>query len=79
VTSLGTAGVDHWHTASYAACLAHREQPFRGLAFWLYTIGAGRLQPAMQPDEVSLANLDRMTNMIIDLDSFGALRSSPTL
>jgi hypothetical protein len=33
----------------------------------------------MQPNEVSLANLDRMTNMIIDLDSFGALRSSPTL
>jgi len=79
VTSLGTAGVDHWHTASYAACLAHREQPFRGLAFWLYTIGAGRLQPAMQPDEVSRANLARMTNMIIVLDSFGALRISPTL
>jgi hypothetical protein len=61
------------------AWLAYRQQPFHGLAFWLYTIGAGRLQPAMQPDEVSLANLDRMTNMIIDLDSFGALRSSPTL
>jgi hypothetical protein len=28
----------------------------------------------MQPDEVSLANLERMTNMIVDLDSFDALR-----
>jgi hypothetical protein len=32
------------------------------------------MQPAMQPDEVSLANLERMTNMIVDLDSFDALR-----
>jgi hypothetical protein len=45
--------------------------------FWLYTIGAGRLQPAMQPDEVSLANLERMTSMIDDLDSFEALQRSP--
>lgn len=59
------------------AWLAYRQQPFHGLAFWLYTIGAGRLQPAMQPDEVSLANLERMTNMITDLESFHALRSSP--
>ena len=60
------------------AWLAYRQQPFHGLAFWLYTIGAGRLQPAMQPDEVSLANLERMTNMIVDLDSFDALRRPPT-
>jgi aminoglycoside phosphotransferase (APT) family kinase protein len=59
-----------------SAWLAYRQQPFHGLAFWLYTIGAGRLQPAMQPDEVSLANLERMTNMIVDLDSFDALRQS---
>jgi Phosphotransferase enzyme family len=61
------------------AWLTYRQQPFHGLAFWLYTIGAGRLQPAMQPDEVSLANLERMTNMIVDLDSFEALHSSPRL
>lgn len=42
--------------------------------FWLCTIGTGRMQPAMQPDEVSLANLERMTNMIVDLDSFTALQ-----
>jgi hypothetical protein len=56
------------------AWLTYRQQPFHGLVFWLYTIGAGRMQPAMQPDEVSLANLERMTNMIVDLDSFDALR-----
>lgn len=61
------------------AWLTYRQQPFHGLAFWLYTIGAGRLQPAMQPDEVSLANLERMTNMIVDLDSFDALHSQPQL
>ncbi|MBB3600608.1 aminoglycoside phosphotransferase (APT) family kinase protein [Mycolicibacterium sp. BK556] len=55
------------------AWLTYRQQPFHGLVFWLYTIGAGRMQPAMQPDEVSLANLERMTNMIVDLDSFEAL------
>ncbi len=60
------------------AWLGYRQQAFHGLVFWLYTIGAGRLQPAMQPDEVSLANLERMTTMIDDLDSFGALRQSPT-
>lgn len=55
------------------AWLTYRQQPFHGLVFWLYTIGAGRLQPAMQPDEVSLANLERMSAMIVDLDSFAAL------
>jgi hypothetical protein len=58
------------------AWLTYRQQPFHGLVFWLYTIGAGRMQPAMQPDEVSLANLERMTNMIVDLDSFSALHQS---
>jgi aminoglycoside phosphotransferase (APT) family kinase protein len=75
--------VDRLHAAGGPALsfeeawLAYRQQAFHGLVFWLYTIGAGRLQPAMQPDEVSLANLERMTNMIDDLDSFGALQRSP--
>ncbi len=74
--------VDRLHAAGGPALsfdeawLAYRQQAFHGLVFWLYTIGAGRLQPAMQPDEVSLANLERMTAMIDDLDSFGALRQS---
>jgi Phosphotransferase enzyme family len=55
------------------AFLTYRQQAFHGLAFWLYTIGAGRLEPAMQPTEVSLVNLERMSNMIADLDSFAAV------
>lgn len=55
------------------AWLAYRQQIFHGLAFWLYTIGYGRLQPQMQPDDVCLKNMERMTNMIVDLDSFAAL------
>jgi len=75
--------IDRMHAAGgpalsfQEAWLAYRQQAFHGLVFWLYTIGAGRLQPAMQPDEVSLANLERMTSMIDDLDSFGALQRSP--
>jgi aminoglycoside phosphotransferase (APT) family kinase protein len=57
------------------AFLTYRQQAFHGLAFWLYTIGTGRLEPAMQPTEVSLANLERMSNMIVDLDSFAALET----
>jgi hypothetical protein len=75
--------VDRLHAAGGPALsfdeawLTYRQQPFHGLVFWLYTIGAGRLQPAMQPDEVSLANLERMATMIDDLDSFDALQQSP--
>ncbi len=50
----------------------YRQQVFHGLIFWLYTIGHGRLQPAMQPDAVSLVNLERMTNAVVDLDSLTA-------
>ncbi|NMO91577.1 aminoglycoside phosphotransferase family protein [Actinomycetospora sp. TBRC 11914] len=60
------------------AFLAYRQQVFHGLIFWLYTIGAGRLQPAMQPDEVSLANLERMSAMVIDLDCFAAVEGTAT-
>lgn len=51
------------------AWLRYRQQIFHGLIFWLYTIGHGRLQPAMQPDDVSRINLERMTNALVDLDS----------
>ncbi|MCX2930070.1 aminoglycoside phosphotransferase family protein [Mycobacterium sp. CVI_P3] len=75
--------IDRLHAAggprltAAGAWLTYRQQPFHGLVFWLYTIGAGRMQPAMQPDDVSLANLERMTNMIVDLDSFEALGELP--
>jgi aminoglycoside phosphotransferase (APT) family kinase protein len=55
------------------AFFTYRQQVFHGLAFWLYTIGAGRFEPDMQPREVSLLNLERMANMVIDLDSFAAV------
>jgi hypothetical protein len=51
----------------------YRQQVFHGLIFWLYTIGHGRLQPAMQPDAVSLVNLERMTNAVVDLDSLSSI------
>lgn len=56
-----------------AAWLAYRQQVFHGLLFWHYTIGAGRMQPAMQPDEISLINIERMTQAVVDLDSLDAL------
>lgn len=55
------------------AWLRYRQQVFHGLIFWLYTIGHGRLQPAMQPDAVSRINLERMTNALVDLDSLGSV------
>jgi hypothetical protein len=55
------------------AWLLYRQQVFHGLAFWLITIGAGRLQPDMQPVEISRVNLERMTHAVMDLSSFDAL------
>jgi len=68
---LGAAGVD---APSFDdAWLAYRRQMFHGLLFWVYTIGAGSRQPNMQPDEISLVNIERMTNAVVDLDSFAAV------
>jgi hypothetical protein len=58
------------------AHLQYRQQVFHGLFFWLITIGAGRLQPDMQPVEISEANLERMTHAVMDLDSLGALNQT---
>ena len=61
------------------AWLNYRQQVFHGLAFWLITIGAGRLQPDMQPVEVSRVNLERMTHAVMDLSSFDALNDATPL
>ena len=53
--------------------LSYRQQTMHGLCFWLYTIGSGTFQPNMQSSEVSKANIARMTQAVIDLDSFAAL------
>lgn len=50
----------------------YRQQIFHGLFFWLFTLGEGVLEPAMQPTAVSLANLERMGTAVIDLESLDA-------
>lgn len=40
---------------------------------WVFTIGAGRFQPAMQPDAISLPIIERTSNAIVDLESLKAL------
>ena len=53
--------------------LAYRQQTFHGFFFWLFTIGAGRLQPDMQPRHISLENLSRMGQQVVDLESVAAI------
>ena len=55
-----------------AALLAYRQQMFHGLIFWLFTIGRSPVQPKMQPDHISLANLERMAQAVVDLESLDA-------
>jgi len=55
-----------------AAFLAYRRQIFHGLVFWTFTIGRSPLHPKMQPDEISLANLERMGQAVVDLESIDA-------
>lgn len=55
------------------AWLGYRQQIFHGLFFWLFTLGEGLLEPAMQPEAVSLANLERMAHMVIDLGCLDVL------
>lgn len=57
------------------AWLAYRQQTLHALFFWLYTIGYGPLQPKMQPDDVCLANIERLAQAVVDLDSLGAIAS----
>ena len=54
------------------AWLRYRQQTFHALIFWLYTIGSGRMQPQMQPAHISRENVRRMSQAIVDLQSFDA-------
>jgi hypothetical protein len=56
-----------------AALLAYRQQIFHAFVFWLFTVGRSPLQPKMQPDDASMANLERMAQAVVDLDAFGSL------
>jgi len=55
------------------AWLTYRQQLFYPLSAWLFTIGRAATQPKMQPDDISRAIIRRLTNAIVDLDSFAAL------
>lgn len=58
------------------AWLAWRLHPLHGLVYWLYTVGAGRLQPDMQPEEFSRAIIGRIAQAVDDLDTLDALSFS---
>jgi hypothetical protein len=48
---------------------AYRSALFYPYFAWVYTIGRSRLQPAFQPDRVSLTMIERIATAIDDLDS----------
>lgn len=58
------------------AWLAYRQQLFHALIFWIYTIGAGAMQPNMQPDAFSMLNIERFANAIVDLDSLASVKAA---
>jgi thiamine kinase-like enzyme len=53
--------------------LGYRQQVCYAMLAWLATIGRGALQPQYQPDEISLANLERITQAFEDLDTLAAV------
>lgn len=55
------------------AWLAYRQATFYPYFAWAYTLGRARLQPAFQPEEVSLTMIARIAAAIDDLDSLGAV------
>lgn len=54
--------------------LRYRQQMFRAFYNWVYTLGAGNMQPDMQPDDISIINIERMGAAIDDHDSFGLVQ-----
>lgn len=57
-----------------AAWLSYRQSTMYPYFAWVFTIGAGALQPAMQPDSISLPIIERTSNAIQDLESIKALQ-----
>ncbi len=51
----------------------YRQQMFRALFYWAFTLGAGAMQPDMQLPELSVINLHRYGQAIADLDSVRAV------
>lgn len=55
------------------AFLRYRQSLFYPYSAWAFTIGRAFYQPKMQPDEISLAIIERLATAIDDLDSFEAV------
>lgn len=55
------------------AWLEYRQHAFYNYIGWVFTMGRAAYQPEYQPDEYSLAIIERTANAIVDLDSFSAL------
>ncbi|MFJ9390482.1 phosphotransferase [Nocardioides sp. NPDC101246] len=55
------------------AMLRYRQSLFYPLSAWTFTIGRAWYQPKMQPDEISLAIIERIATAIDDLDAFAAV------
>jgi len=53
--------------------LSYRQQLCYAMFAWLATIGRSPLQPKYQPDEVSLANLERIAQALADLETMDAV------
>jgi thiamine kinase-like enzyme len=49
--------------------LSYRQQVCYAMLAWLATIGRGPLQPKYQPDDISLANIERITQAFEDLET----------
>lgn len=56
--------------------LFYRQQMCYPMLAWLATIGRSPLQPKYQPDEISLANLERITAAFDDLRTLDSLREA---
>lgn len=55
------------------AWLQYRQQTFQGVFAWVGTLGQGKMQPDMQPRDISLANVERILQAVADLESLDSL------
>jgi hypothetical protein len=55
------------------AWLSYRQQTLHGYMFWLSTLGAGAMLPDLQPRDICLANIARMSAAVDDLDSLNVV------
>jgi hypothetical protein len=69
---LGEEGVAQQPTFD-EAWLSYRQQPFHVVIFAAFTIGAGRLQPDMQPMDYMQRCWERITSFVDDHDSLDAV------